>query len=212
MKKKNGSMRVIICFAIIAVIVLVYYNHTQQKAAEMTHTEETVESSKVQDVILRNLNSDYPPSPKEVVKFYSEISQCLYGEKYSEDELEKMADQQMKLFDDELAANNPRDKYIVNLKSEIASMKQQGCIIYGYTPSPSTDVEYFNKDGHDWARLYCTYSMSYKKQLVSTKEVYVLRKDSKGHWKIYGWELVKKDEDETAAITEPASQASGMTE
>ena len=118
MKKKNGSMRVIICFAIIAVIVLVYYNHTQQKAAEMTHTEETVESSKVQDVILRNLDSDYPPSPKEVVKFYSEISQCLYGEKYSEDELEKMADRMRKAMEkaakelEFMEAARLRDEYL----------------------------------------------------------------------------------------------------
>lgn len=206
MKKKSGRFRVIICFEIIAVIVLVYYNNTQKKAEAMTQTEESVESSKVQDVLLRNLDSDYPPSPKEVVKFYSEISQCMYGEQYTENELTQMADQQIKLFDEELAANNPKDKYLVNLKSEIASMKQQGVVIYGYTPSSSTDVEYFTKDGRDCARLYCTYSMSCKKKLTSTKEIYVLRKDDSGHWKIYGWQLVKNDTEES---TEAASAAAG---
>lgn len=207
-KKKNGSLRVILCFAIIAVIVLVYYNHTAKKADTMEREEETTASSKVQDVLLRNLSTDYPPSPKEVVKFYSEISQCLYSEKYSDEELGEMADQQIAMFDSDLAANNPRDKYIVNLKSEVASMKEQGVVIYGYTPSSSTDVDYFTKDGRECARLYCSYSMSCKQKLISTKEIYVLRKDDDGHWKIYGWQKVPQNQDSISAGTQTESSES----
>lgn len=206
--KENSarSLKIIICFAVMAVIILVYYNHTANKA-DTAVKEETTESSKVQDVILRNLDMDYPPTPKEVVKFYSDISECLYGEKYTEDELDKMADQQLKMFDSALAANNPRDKYLVNLKSEVATMKEQNCVIYGYSTSASTDVEYFTKDGRDCARLYCSYSMRLNKKLAATKEIYVLRKDDAGHWKIYGWQKVNKNTDEIKAA-EPSS-ASG---
>ncbi len=201
------SLRVIICFAVLAVIILVYYSHTANKA-DSAVKEETTESSMVQDVILRDLDTDYPPTPKEVVKFYSEISECLYGEKYTEEELGKMADQQRKLFDSELAANNPRDVYLVNLKSEVATMKEQNCVIYGYTTSASTDVEYFVKSGRDCARLYCTYSMRLNKKLATTKEIYVLRKDEAGHWKIYGWQKVNKNESGISGAAPAAASSS----
>lgn len=201
------SLKVIICFAVLAVIILVYYSHTANKADDAAK-EETTESSMVQDVILRNLDTDYPPTPKEVVKFYSEISECLYGEKYTEEELGKMADQQRRLFDPELAANNPRDVYLVNLKSEVATMKEQNCVIYGYVTSSSTDVEYFAKDGKDCARLYCTYSMRLNKKLATTKEIYVLRKDEAGHWKIYGWQKVNKNDGGSIKSASPSETAS----
>ena len=49
----------------------------------------------VQNVILRNLETDYPPSPKEVVKYYSDISKCLYNETYTDEQFEQMESMMM---------------------------------------------------------------------------------------------------------------------
>ena len=57
--------------------------------------------------------------------------------------------------------------------------------------SASTDVEFFEDDGFSFARLRCGYTVLEKKQSYSTVEVYLLRKDADGHWKIYGWDLAE---------------------
>ena len=40
----------------------------------------------VQEVLSRNLETNYPQTPKEVIKYYSEITQCFYNEEYTEEE------------------------------------------------------------------------------------------------------------------------------
>ena len=79
--------------------------------------EETVVTA-VQDVLLKNLDDDYPPTPREVLKYYSDITKCLYNEEYTESQLEQMADKLLALFDTELAENNPIYQYIMDLNNE----------------------------------------------------------------------------------------------
>ena len=59
-----------------------------------------------------------------------------------------------------------------------------------YSVASATDVDYFDADGRNWARLSCTYTIRSGKEAGLTKEVFLLRKDDKGHWKIYGWKAV----------------------
>ena len=71
-------------------------------------------------------------------------------------------------------------------------MKKGKYTISSYFVSASTDVEEFTENGYSCARLYCTFNI--KQGTNSPKasmEQFVLRKDDNGHWKIYGWELVK---------------------
>lgn len=96
--------------------------------------EETVVTA-VQDVLLKNLDDDYPPTPREVLKYYSDITKCLYNEEYTESQLEQMADKLLALFDTELAENNPRDQYIMDLKNEVKEFEENGYTIMSYTVS-----------------------------------------------------------------------------
>lgn len=152
--------------------------------------EETVVTA-VQDVLLKNLDDDYPPTPREVLKYYSDITKCLYNEEYTESQLEQMADKLLALFDTELAENNPRDQYIMDLKNEVKEFEENGYTIMSYTVSKSTDVEEFTEDGRKCARMYCTYSVKSGANYVSSKQVFILRRETEtGRWKILGFDLV----------------------
>ena len=140
---------------------------------------------------MRNLDINYPPSPKEVVKYYCEITQCFYNEENPDETVHELAVQIQKLYDNELVANQTQEEYIQNLISDIAAMKQSGLVISSYSTSPSTDVEYFAQDGFEWARLYCNFSIRQGTVLMDTNEQFLLRQDENGHWKIYGWQLVE---------------------
>lgn len=60
-----------------------------------------------------------------------------------------------------------------------------------YTVSKSTDVEEFTEDGRKCARMYCTYSVKSGANYVSSKQVFILRRETEtGRWKILGFDLV----------------------
>lgn len=187
MTKANAEkIKGIIVVVILVILIGGYYFYLSNK--EKVQEETTV--SAVQDVILRNLETNYPPTPKEVVKYYSEISKCLYNETYTSEQLEQMADKLLAIYDDELVENNPRDQYIKDLKKDVDDFRESGYSITVYTPSASTDVVYDKIDGRECAKLYCTYSIKKGADYIASRQVFLLRKEvSTGHWKILGFEI-----------------------
>ena len=168
--KSSGGIKIIIVGVILAAIVVVYFYYTANKVDEIR--EENVQSTQVQTVLLRDLDKNYPPSPKEVVKYFNEITKCFYNEKYT---------------DNELIANKSQEDYLKDLKSDIAEMKMNDRSISSYQVSASTDVEFFTQDGDSCARLYCTYGIRQGTEILQSSVVFILRQDEAKHWKILGW-------------------------
>lgn len=197
MKGIGNTIKLLIIGIIMAALVIMFYYHVSEKKEQAVaqKTEETGKLSTIQSLTLRNLENDYPPSPKEVIKYYSDITMCYYNETYTDEELERLAYKSMELMDDDLVAHQDKEQYLVDLKSEIANMKSQDCKIFSYTPSASTDVVYFTKDGRDCASIYCTYALRLQSSMGSTRELFILRKDEAGHWKILGWDVVDEKEE-----------------
>lgn len=187
---KKSIVRMVVIGCILLILLIGFYYYISHK----TSTEKSKETEKVtqtQQVLLRNLETNYPPSPKEVVKYYCDITQCFYNEIHTEEELKELALQIQLLYDEELIANQTEESYMEKLSSDIASMQSQGLVISSYSTSASTDVEYFTEDGFDWARMYCSFAIRKGTELINTNERFLLRKDEEGHWKIYGWALVE---------------------
>lgn len=185
-KAKN----IIIVVILVALVGGYYFYISNYRPAK---EDETIVTA-VQDVLLKNLENDYPPTPREVLKYYSDITKCLYNESYTEQQLEQMADKLLALFDEDLAANNPRDQYLIDLKNEVKKFNENGYTIASYTTSRSTDVEEFTADGRRCARLYCTYAVKSGVEVKSSKQVFILRKEAEtGRWKILGFELVNPE-------------------
>ncbi len=160
-----------------------------------SNPDEGVKMSVVQQLLSRNLNTSYPPTPKEVVKLYSEYSRCFYGEPYTDEELEALAMKSRELLDDELVANQTDEQFLAALKNDIERYKAESRSISSYSIASAADVDYDSFDGYDWAKLSCYYSMKVGKAIVPVHEYYLLRKDFEGHWKIVGWELADDDEE-----------------
>lgn len=189
---KFKGLKGVLVFLFLAGLIVMYFFHLSNKNQEKE--EDPVAVTAVQEVLARNLSTNYPQTPKEVVKYFSEITKCYYNEEYTDDELIKMADQMLLLYDDELVAYKTHEDYILDLKADIAGYKDNGYKISSYAPSASTDVEFFEQDGYEWARLWCVYTIRASKQTKPIQEVFILRKDVKGHWRIFGWRLVEKNE------------------
>lgn len=191
MKKHNrdGVKGFLIGIVLICMVIGYFYYLSNKESKETT--EEVVQTTAVQEVLMRNLENNYPPSPREVLKYYGEIVQCFYGEEYTEEEFLELAAKVLELYDDELVANKTQQQYLDDLRFEVDNMKEQGIVVSSYSLPSSTDVEEFKKDGFRWAKLYCNFSLRKGTQLEITNEVFLFRKDDAGHWKIYGWQLVE---------------------
>lgn len=190
MKKFKISTSIIIIVVSVAVIVGAFLFISNYLAKEDEPTE--VKITAVQNVLLRNMDNNYPPTPKEVLKYYSDITQCFYAGGYTEEEFIELANRALELYDDELRANQDYDVYIDDLRSEIASFQEKDWTISSYSTSSSTDVEEFKRDGYEWAQLYAFYNVRQSTHIVKVTENFLLRKDEEGRWKIYGWQQAEE--------------------
>lgn len=190
--KKN--LKYIIIGVVLLGLVLGYYFYLSNRKPATEAEETTTEVSVVKSLLLKNIQNDYPPTPKEVVKLYAEMTTAFYTENCSDEDFNGLALKIRELYDDELLGANSEAIYLDRLKAEVNSMKSQGNIISSYSTSSSTDVDFFSQDGFKFARLNVAFTIKNGINVGLTKETFLLRKDSKGHWKIYGWVLAKEDE------------------
>lgn len=182
--KANLKGGAVILLMIVVMVGYYYYLSNKEKAQQ----EQNPELTAVQEVLMRNLETNYPPTPKEVIKYYSEITKCFYNEEYSDGELEQLADKADQLYDEELSENNGWGEYIISLRAAIDEFKDNEITISTYLISASTDVEKFEDDGYEFARLHCIYTLKQGNYKQDVDQVFLLRKDEEGHWKIYGWD------------------------
>lgn len=190
--KSSKVVKTVIIVVVLAAVILAYYYYLGHRTRRQEVEEEAV-ATVVQSVLMRDLEHNYPPTPKEVVKYYAEITECFYNETYSDEELVQLANKIQMLYDAELVANKTQEQYLEDLRNDIAEMKGKQLVIASYEVSASTDVEEFTQDGYSCARLYCTFYLRQpgNGSRVPSLERFILRKDEDGHWKIFGWELVE---------------------
>lgn len=183
--KKN--LKYVIVGVILLLLAVGYFFYLNNKTNVDNIEEETTGCYAAQKLINKNVAKDYPPTPKEVVKFYADIIVCLYSEDYSDKEFEQLADKLREICDDELNEANPREQYLNNLKAEINGYRNQGVTVSSYSTSASTDVDFFTQDGFDFARLNLALTFKQGNSAALNKEIFLLRRDTSGHYKIFGW-------------------------
>ena len=178
--KKNGQK---IIFAVVCVVIIVglFWYTTAKKGNSAENNDDLTE---VEKVITKNLEKNYPETPREVVKFYNRIITCFYDEEYTDDELYELGDQARLLMDDELLENNSRDDYFKSLKADIEDYHDKSKKIESSSVCSSDEVKYQKIDGDDCAYVTASYFVNENKSYTRTNQTYVLRKDKDGKWKI----------------------------
>lgn len=192
--KKDSGMKTMIVGMIMVLLIVGYYYYLSNR--DVPQPEETVPETEVltpsQEVLLRNLETNYPPTPREVVKYFSEITQCFYNEENSDEMVEKLGLKIRELYDDDLKANQTEEDYLASLKFDIEEYKKNKRTISSYAVSSGVDVDTFVENGYECARLYCIYGIKQGELLYNSNTVFILRKDEDGHYKIFGWKLVEE--------------------
>lgn len=193
MKNFKGTKGIIL-LCIMALLIVGYYYHLSNRMT--AQTEETPEGAltEVDKVLTRNLETNYPQTPREVVKYFSEITKCLYNEELTEDDVHDLGMKLREIYDDDLVANQTEEEYIKQLADDITTSHTKKQTFFNYTLSSSIDVQTYSMDGRDWAELHCIYGIRQNQMLYNSDTLFLLRKDGDGHYKIYGWQLVSGEE------------------
>ena len=181
--------------AVICMVCLVvgYYTYLSRRNAS-AKADEQVELSEVQAIVSKNFKTDYPATPRAVVKWYNRIITAYYAEEYDQAQFEKMADQARSLMDEELLSYNPRDTYIASLNLEIQDYHNRSRTIVSSTVSDSKEVQYKTVNGYECAFVSSYYFIREGSSYTRTYEDFCLRKDKNGDWKILTWRLSTEDE------------------
>ena len=189
--KKNASKnttKIAIIFLVMIVAVVAYFAYLsgRDKGAD---DEAAMSAARL--VLSRDLENNYPPTVKEVMKYYVDIQKCLYSEECAEEEIEQLGMKARSLFDDELLAANDVTNHLLAIKSEITSFQEDSRQITAASVASSANVDTFTEDGYEFARIHCVYTVLDGGQSNLVDMVYLLRRDGNRRWKIYGWDLAQ---------------------
>lgn len=188
MKKKAGI--VILAVLFVALICGSFY---YVKIKSNATPDEDTHLTKIQKITTRDLEKNYPKTPRAVVKLYNQIITSYYSGNYTDDEFDKLIDQARMLFDQDLADNNSKDDYKKSVETSIADYKNRSFKIRQTNVCDSDDVKYLTDDsnGDKLAYVTASYFTEENKKFDKTYQMYVLRKDDNGDWKIRTFYKIK---------------------
>lgn len=157
------------------------------------------ELTEVEKVLVKDLEKDFPPTPREVVKFYNRIVQCYHTDNLKKDDLGKLVDQMMKLWDKDMLAKNSRETYLASVKADLELYKKTKKSIVSMTVCDSKDVveKTDDRNGDKLAFVKTTYFVNTDGTFTNSHMVIGLRQDDKGNWKIIGVTLTKGESSES---------------
>ena len=112
MKKRMRWLIVVTVLMVVGVVAYYFYVNNDIMGNKVDNKYIVRDVDKV---LNKDLEERYPYTVREVVQFFVRIQKCYYNEEYTEEELTKLAHKAMELFDTELVAENPFDKYYDNL-------------------------------------------------------------------------------------------------
>lgn len=187
MKMSNfKGIKGIVVAVVLTILVVGYFYYLSNREVKPAGSDEVVVSA-AQELLLRNYEVNYPQTPKEVVKQYLDFTKVLHNENLSDDEISAVAIKLQELFDDDLVANKSKEDFVTDLKSELVTFRNNNYSIVNMYTSSSTDVIYFDTDGYDCASLYGTFNIRTGDGTKVLRDIFILRMDDDGHWKIYGF-------------------------
>ena len=188
-------LRIGVTIVICAAIVVGYYYYLSRKNDNQA-SEEREQMSEVDKIISRDFKDKYPTTPREVVKWYNRIITAYYKEEYSDEELDKMADQARMLMDEELLSYNSKENYMSAVKTDIENYKNRKRQIVQSKVCDSNDIRYATVKGYSCAYVNTYYFVKEGSDYTRSYQEFVLRKDSKGNWKILTFRLTQGETEE----------------
>lgn len=195
--KQKTTTIVVIMFAVVVAIAIGFWTileHGRNKVEEenIIHSK----NEEVNTLVNKDLNINYPSTPREVLKMYSRLQTCAYNQGLSDKDLTAIIEQMRMLFDDELITANSLEQQLEDVKKEIKQFQKKKQTISNYVIDKDSSVKEKKIKEKEYATLVVSYLIKEYRGYNKTYEQFILRKDAENKWKILGWDLVKSDDKE----------------
>ncbi|CUH93686.1 DUF6715 family protein [Herbinix luporum] len=186
-KAKKPTSTIFTLISIVAVVLAMLYVYQSQRADKIKET--TLEKlTEVEKMLKTDLEKDYPKTPRELAKLHGDMTRLLYSG-IEDDEIKELAIIIRDLYDKEFLDNNPKEKYLKNLYSDIALWREMKRKIENNFVVNEQDEELIVKDGKEYATAYISFTITEKGKTTELRR-YIMRKDEENKWKILGWEYI----------------------
>ena len=184
-KKRIGTISVILVLACAIVALYWYIDRSSNDAEEPVNTV-------AQQILEKDLEKNYPPTPYAVAELYCGIVENIYSEKTTENQLEELVQMELSLYDEELAAQNPYSSYLATVKADLEEAKEKKIAFTGYILDNFSNVKKWKKDGREYASIQLQFLLRSEDGSGGSYRELMLRKDAEGNYKILGWELLSE--------------------
>lgn len=184
-KKRIGTISVILVLACAIVALYWYIDRSGKEAEEPVNVV-------AKQILDRDLEKEYPPTPYAVAELYCGIVENIYSEKTTENQLEELVQMELSLYDEELAAQNPYSSYLATVKADLEEAKEKKIAFTGYILDNFSNVKKWKKDGREYASIQLQFLLRSADGSGGSYRELMLRKDADGNYKILGWELLSE--------------------
>jgi hypothetical protein len=177
--------KILITFAVILSVSLIcgafYVFMQNNKPVE----KELVENEKV---LAKDLEKDYPKTPREVAKFYNRIVMCYHDTTTTGKQLSQLIDQMTLLFDDSISNKDKLEAYRNAVLSDVESYKKENRTIVNTSVCDSNQVRYETdeRNGDKLAFVDISYFVKTNDVFSNSYMTVGMREDADGYWKIIG--------------------------
>lgn len=189
----KNVVRIVVLSICFAVLIVGYYFYLSRRDGVMKEEMSLEPESELSKVLAKDFSKQYPETPRSVIKWYNRIIMLYYDKDTTDDDVEKLCDQAMMLFDADLLQANPREFYLANVRADITEYRDRGREIRQSSVQSSGDVEYKTIKDRDYAYVIAYYFTKEGSNYTRTYQKFALRKDEMGKWKILAFELTDED-------------------
>ena len=186
MKKRLGTIGVVLVLACAVVALYMYIDRSGKEAKEPVNTV-------VEQVLSKNLSTNYPPTPYSVAELYCGIVECIYNAGTTEAQLEALVKMERELFDEEFAEVNSFESLLAATKEELRTAKEKKLVFTGYILDKASNVSKWKKDGKEYASILFQLMSKSDAGSGGSYRNLILRKDAEGRYKILGWETAEPE-------------------
>ena len=185
MEEKKKKKRGLITFLILVVLVVlgvlaVYYQYMKKLQLQDTVHTPTTETEKL---VAKDMDAGYPETPKEVIKLFGRINQCIYNKKLSDDDFSTLVGKLRVLYCESLQKKNSQDKMESEISAEKKKYPPKKRKIINYSIEDENKFQYKTIDGTEMVYLKFSYFVRTDNDYNTVNWYAILVKED-GKWRI----------------------------
>ncbi len=193
-KQKLGiSIKSVIVVILLIAIVLFYFNYLSNRSSEQKTQREIDELTALSEY---DMITEYPKTPRDVVKLHCRFFKVFYGQKLTDDDLYILNQQIRHLYSTELLSYNSEPDTLKSLKKSIENMRSEKYEYKSFLLPEASQVKTYTQNGREMATMEVEITLDTKDSAGYLYLQYVLVKENE-QWKILAWgesEFGKNDE------------------